>query len=123
MMLYKIMLSLVVFGAVAGYVNSTGMYSVHAPVSGTIGIGEAQVTDMSNNIKSASVNPLFSVTLLWVCLNVLFSAALALLTVIPFLTAWGVPPGLALMVQTPVWLVMAWGIYQMSTGHETQGMD
>jgi hypothetical protein len=37
--------------------------------------------------------------------------------------AWGIPAPIALAIQTPIWLVMAWGLYEMWTGHTPPAMD
>jgi hypothetical protein len=123
MMLYKIMLCLVVFGAVNGAIDSLQIYSYKTPQQEVGGIGQAEVTDLSNTMSGAPLNPFTAYFVLTTIIRVLGSAALALLTVIPFLMAWGIPFAFALMIQTPIWLVMAWGFYEMWTGHTPPAQD
>lgn len=123
MMLYKIMLVLVVFGAVNGAIDATGLYTLRTPQSETNGIGQAEVTDLSNTMSGSPLNPFTAYFMLTTAMRILLTAALALVTVIPFLMAWGVPFLIAVAIQTPIWLVMAWGIYEMATGHVPPAQD
>jgi len=123
MMLYKIMLCLVVFGATVGMMNSLQLYPVSSPTDGNKGITEAQVTDMSKNMANAPLNPFSSIFLASMLLNMILSAGLALLTIIPFLTAWGIPLPLAGAIQTPIWFVMGWGLWEMHTGQTPPAQD
>jgi len=123
MMLYKIGLCLMILGAVSAVIQDTGFYPVNIPQTSAKGITEAEVIDLANNVENAPINPLSSLFMLQMIIHVLISAFLALITIIPFLTAYGCPLGLAVIIQTPIWLVMAWGLYQMWTGHASMGMD
>ena len=123
MMLYRIVLCLVIFGAASAAIEDAGFYPVHLPQTGNTGITEAQVTDLSNAASNTPVNAFSAFTLLTMLGHVLLSAFLAVITVIPFLTAYGVPMEFAVMIQTPIWLVTAFGVYQMYTGHQATGMD
>ena len=123
MMLYKIVLCLVIFGATSAAIEDAGFYPVHLPHTGNTGITEAQVTDLSNAASNTPVNAFSAFSLLMMLAHVLGSAFLAVLTVIPVLTAYGIPMEFAIMIQTPIWLVTAFGFYQMYTGHQATGMD
>lgn len=123
MMLYKIVLVLVVFGAISGVIEESGFYPTHLPQSGHTGISEAQVTDLSNAASNTPINIFSSFVVLSMVINVLITTFKTVITVIPLLTAYGVPLGLAVAIQTIIWLVMAWGIYEMWTGHTPPAMD
>ena len=123
MMLYKIVLCLVIFGAVAGAINDAGFYTTKLPTTGNTGITEAQVRDLSQSAQNTAVNPFSAFSLLLMLGGVLLNAFLAVITVIPLLMSYGVPAEFAVMIQTPIWLVTAFGVYQMYTGHQATGMD
>lgn len=123
MMLYKIVLCLLIVGGVTSVINESGFYSMHIPESGMTGMSEAQVTDLTNSAKSAPTNPFSMFIVLQTLVSVLISTFLVVITVIPLLTAYGVPFGFACMIQAIVWTVMAVGVYQMYTGHQMPGMD
>lgn len=123
MMLYKIVLVLAIFGAVTGIINETGFYPTVLPSSGAVGISQAQVTDMSGSAVNSPVNAFSAWSVLTMCLGVLFSTFQSVVLVSSILVAYGCPTGLAIGIQGIVWLVMAMGIYQMSTGHNTTNMD
>lgn len=123
MMLYKIMLVLIVFGAVNGMLNTVGLYSQKLPTTGNTGITEAQVTDLTRAAGKTPINPWTSYTVLSTVFGVIASVALSLVTIIPMLTAYGIPLPLAVAIQTPIWLVLAWGVYEMWTGHSSPSQD
>jgi hypothetical protein len=123
MMLYKIVLVLVIFGAVTGIINSSGFYPVKLPDSGIKGMSQAQVTDLSNAATSTPANPFSAFVLLQTLVGVLISTFTAVIVVAPLLIAYGCPVALAAGIQVVIWLIMAMGIYQMYTGHQSPGMD
>lgn len=123
MMLYKIMLCLTVFGAVAGMMNTLNFYGLQSPTTGNPGVTEEQATEVTGAVSNSPLNMFTGYFVLMLLLNVLGSAALALVTVIPFLVAWGVPVELATAIQVPIWLVLAWGVYEMWTGHTPPAQD
>jgi hypothetical protein len=123
MMLYKIVLVLVIVGVASGIVNESGFYPVALPESGHTGMTEAQVTDLSNSASNTPVNAFSTFVILGQLVNVLITTFKTVITVIPLLTAYGVPLPLAAGIQIIIWLVMAMGVYQMYTGHQTPGMD
>lgn len=122
MMAYKIMLVMIIFGAVNGALNTSGMYLKKLPEQNAQ-ITQAQVTEMTKSVGNAPLNPWTMYTVIAMVFGVIGSALLALLTVIPILTAYGCPMWLALCIQTPLWLVVAWGIYEIYTGHVTIPQD
>lgn len=122
MMAYKIMLVMLIFSAVNGGLNSLGWYSTKLPEQKAI-ITEAQVTDLTKQTGETAVNPWTMWTVIKVFFQVIGGALLSLLTIIPFLLAYGVPVEIAVMIQTPIWLVLIWGIYGIWTGHVSQSQD
>ena len=121
MMLYKIMLALVIFGAVIGAINESGIYSVQIPETGAT-IEEEDVISFTE-AQDDPLNYFFIFSAIASALKVLGSAFLAVLTIVPQLKALGLDYIWAFMIQTPIWLVEVWGIYQFKTGYQTQGMD
>jgi len=122
MMAYKIMLVMLIFSAVNGGLNSLGWYTTKLPEQKAI-ITEAQVTDLTGQASDTAVNPWTMWTVIKMVFQVVGGALLSLLTIIPFLLAYGVPLEIAIMIQTPIWLVLVWGIYGIWTGHVSMSQD
>ena len=123
MMAYKIMLVMLIFSAVNGGLNSLGWYGSVTLPNSNASITEAQVTDLTQQAGETTVNPWTMWTIIKVFFQVIGGALLSLLTVIPFLTAYGVPFEIAMMIQMPIWLVLIWGIYGIWTGHVSTSQD
>jgi hypothetical protein len=115
---YKIMLVMLIFSGVCGGLNSLGWYNQKLPDQKVV-LNQAQVTEFSQGVGKMSINPWTGYTMLQTFYNVGGSALLALLSIIPFLTAFGVDFQIALMIQTPIWLVLIWTVYEIWTGHTT----
>lgn len=121
MMLYKIMLSLFVFGLVAGAINVAGIYSVTVPGS-DVSISAADVEDFAGS-SDDGLNYFYVYSGIAAAVRVLGGAILACITILPLLQAFGVPVWLGMILQGPIWLVTIWGLYQFRSGYQTQGMD
>lgn len=121
MMLYKIMLTLFIFGFVTGAINAAGIYSTDIPETGTT-IAEEDVIAFTE-AQDDPLNIFFIYSAITTALRVLGSAFLAVITILPQLHALGVPLVWGMMLQGPIWLVEVWGVYQFKTGYQTQGMD
>lgn len=113
---------MLIFGAVNGGLNAMGLYSMNLPEQKAI-ITEAQVTDFSEQTGDIAINPWTMWSTIKMFYQVIGGALLSLLTIIPLLMAYGVPFQIALMIQTPIWLVLIWGIYGIWTGHVSQSQD
>lgn len=118
MIAYKIMLVMLIFSSVSAGLNTLGWYSVKLPEQKAT-ISQAQVTELTQSAGKVSVNPWTLYTILKMVFQVIGSALLGLLTIIPFLMAFGIDPVIALMIQVPIWLVLGWAIYEIWTGHTT----
>ena len=121
MMLYKIMLSLFIFGLVAGAINESDIYDPRVPDPGFT-IDESAVIGFTDS-QNDPLNFFFIFSAIATALRVLAGAFLAVLTILPLLHALGVPVVWGMMIQGPIWLVTVWGLYQFRSGHQTQGMD
>ena len=122
MMAYKIMLVMLTFCAVNGSINTLGWYTQKLPEQ-RAAITEAEVTDLTQQAAETQVNAWTMWTIIKVIFQVVGGMLLSLLTIIPFLTAYGIPLQIAAMIQMPVWLVLAWGVYGIWTGHVSQSQD
>lgn len=122
MILYKIMLVIFTFGAVAGAINAFGLYSAKVPETG-FELSEASVTDLTQATNEVALGPFTVISILLTVGRVLASGFLAVLSIIPMLMQYGVPAIAAAMVQAPVWLVEAWGLYQFYTGYSSLNQD
>jgi len=122
MMAYKIMLVMLIFSSVSAGLNGLGWYATKLPEQG-VSVSQAHVTELTQSVGKISINPWTSYTLLQTFFQFAGSALLGLLTIIPFLTAFGVDPQIALMIQAPIWLVLAWAIYEIWSGHITTSQE
>lgn len=122
MMLYKIMLTMLIFSVVNAGLNASGLYLTKLPEQQSA-VTQAQVVDLTTTVGNAQSNPWTALAVLGTVFRFLMDMALGLLTVLPMLLAFGVPMWLALMIQTPIWLILAWGVYEMWTGHSSKMQD
>lgn len=123
MMIYKIVLFLMIFGAISGVINESGFYSVKVPTTGYKGMTEAQVTDLSNSAANTPVNAFSGFAVIVSLVKIIGSSFLAVATVIPFLVGFGMEANFAVAIQGIIWFVTAIGLYQMYTGHQLSGME
>lgn len=121
MMLYKIMLTLFIFGLVCGAINESGIYDHPLPTSDPQ-ITQADVEDFAGQTGDG-LNFFFVYTAIATSIRVLGGAILSCITILPLMYSLGVPVWLGMVVQGPIWLITIWGIYEFKTGHQTMGMD
>jgi hypothetical protein len=122
MMAYKIMLVMLIFSSVNAGINASGMYLTKLPEQ-SAKISTAQVTDLTTSVSTAPLNPWTTFTMLEMVLGVIGSALLGLITIAPLLLSFGFPLWEALMISSPMTLVIAWGLYEIVTGHVTIPQD
>jgi hypothetical protein len=115
MMLYKIILFLFILGSVSTGINSSGIFPVNVPVQTTATMSQAQITDLTNSTKGP-VSPLSMITITMLFVSSILGGLLAVVFVVPLMLSWGVPLYIALMFQGPLWIVEAFGVYQILTG-------
>jgi hypothetical protein len=120
---YSIFMFLFIFGAVTGSINQLGIIDYQLPQSNVNTINQAQVTDLSNTASSAGLNPFFIFYVIQTFGKVLFTGLLTCATVLPLMVGFGVPIVIATMFQGPIWIVEAFGIYQLITGYNMGGME
>jgi len=115
LMLYKVILFLFVFGAVCTGLNTSGIFTTALPVQSTASISQTQITDLTNTTQGP-VAALGVVSFMAVFVGSILGGLLAVLSIIPMMTAWGIPLWIALIFQTPLWIVEIAGIYKVVTG-------
>lgn len=122
MILYKIVMAILIVGAVSSGINESGLYKMALP-SSRAAVTEAQVTDYQTGLVEHPLGPFAILEVIWSFLKVMAAACLALVTIIPLMLAWGFPLWAAGMVQIPVWFLEAVGLYQLVTGYQVTGME
>lgn len=122
MKLYTIILTLFIFGFVTAGINASGMFKQPIPTT-DVGFNESGVTEVTEGAQSVGTNPVSMIAMILVFFRVMASAALAVVTILPILSSWGVPLWAGMMVQGPVWYVELGGLYQWATGHTMGGME
>jgi hypothetical protein len=123
MKLYAIMLFLFIFGFVNAGINEAGIFDVKLPNSNPQ-ITEAQAGQFTQGVGELNpLNPFFIYSMIVSFLKMFGQACLAVVTILPLMYSYGVPIYIGMMIQGPIWLVEAVGIYQLVTGYQMQGMD
>jgi hypothetical protein len=118
MISYDIILTIIIFCAVSGALNSVGWYHVQLPTTGgSVGMTEAQVTDLTRTSGNTPVNAWTSITQMAGAFRLIGTCLLGLLTIIPFLTAFGVPLVWATAIQIPIWFIVGFTVWEMWSGH------
>jgi hypothetical protein len=115
MMLYKIILFLFILGSVSTGLNASGIFPAQMPVQSTATINQAQITDLTNSTKGP-VSPLSVISIGMLFVGSILGGLLAVVFVVPLMLAYGIPMYIALMFQGPLWIVEAFGVYQIVTG-------
>ena len=120
---YSIFMFLFLLGVVTGSVNQLGIFDYQVPTTNVNTISQAQVMDLSNTASTAGLNPFFIFYIIQTFGKVLFTGLLTCATVLPLMVSFGVPVTIAIMFQAPIWIVEAFGIYQLVTGYNMGGME
>ena len=121
---YDIMLALFIIGIVSTALNTIGILPSSFPAQNEA-MNESTVEDITGLAQSSesNVNSLFSSIMLVKMLGFFISIFFTILTVIPFLLEWGVPPDIAIMIQLPIWLLEIIFIAQFITGRSMKQME
>lgn len=122
MKLYSILLFLFIFGLVSAGLNESGMFEVSIPTNEN-DLEESNIQEIGEGVENTGINPLTGFMLIFTFFRIFFSAVMAIVTILPILSAWGVPLWAGMMVQGPIWIVEIAGFYQFVTGHQMQGME
>ena len=122
MKLYTIILTLFIFGFVTAGINASGMFKQKVPES-EIGFNEEDVQEITEGVQGVGTNPVTTLAAIGLFFRVLASALLAIVTILPILSSWGVPLWAGMMVQGPVWWVEFTGLYEWWTGNSVLGME
>lgn len=120
MMLYKLALCLFIAGAVITGLNDSGMFASAIPEPNIQQMSEDDVVDLTEAGGNADTNPLFTLSIIAIAAKSLFMGLVSVVSIIPLLLSMGVPSWIAVMIQGPIWLVMAVGIYQIFTGNRIE---
>jgi hypothetical protein len=120
MMLYKIALSIFIFAAVCTGINDSGIFTITVPESNVNQMEQADVQDLTDT-ASGEVTGLFTIGFVIVAIKSIIAGLVAIFSILPLLTSWGVPLWIGMIFQAPLWFVEAVGIYQFVTGVNVEG--
>ncbi len=131
MKLWSIALCLFIFGFGVTCVNDLNVFGTTVPVTNVATVTEGEITDISEQVSTTGLNPLFTFFVVQTFMKAMVSGFLAILSILPIfislLGAFGVPVTISLpigmIIQGPIWFVMLNGLYQMYTGYNEQGME
>ena len=98
---------LIVFGAVCGMFNASGIFDVSLPGSEYTGIDEQTVTELTEGVIYAESNPLGGLSSLITIGSSVFKWILMALVVAPVAMAFGIPAWIAVALSTPIWYIYA----------------
>lgn len=120
MMIYKLALCLFIAGAAITGLNDSGIFTTAIPEPNINQISQDDVVDLTNAAGNADVNPVFTLSIIAIAAKSLFMGLVSVVSIIPLLLSMGVPGWIAIMIQGPIWLVMAAGLYQIFTGNRLE---
>jgi hypothetical protein len=126
---YSIFIFLFIFGVVSGSLNTLAIFDVNMPQNNVNTVNQADVMDLSNTASTAGLNPFFIFYIIQSFGKVMFTGILTCATILPlivgFLSFLPLPQAIAIgmIFQAPVWIVCAFGIYQLVTGYNMGGME
>lgn len=131
MKLWSIALCLFIFGFGVSAVNSLGIFNATVPGPQHTAISSEEITDVSEQVMSTGLNPLFIFFVIQTIGRALISGFIAILSILPLfcttLGAFGIPllisVPIGMLIQGPIWFVMLNGLFQMITGYNEQGME
>ena len=116
---YLVLMSLFVFGSVCTMLNTSGILPTALPVQSQATISQTQITDLSNTTKG-NVNPLFELSFMAVFVGSVWGGLVSMFTILPLLSAFGIPAYIGVMIQGPIWLVEVFGLYYLLTGKDVE---
>jgi hypothetical protein len=131
MKLWSIALCLFIFGFAVSAVNDLGIFHATIPGPEQTAINSDEITDVSEEVMSTGLNPLFIFFSIQTIGKTLISGFIAILSILPLfcatLGAFGIPLlisiPIGMVIQGPIWFVMLNGLFQMITGYNEQGME
>lgn len=114
----RLAVAIFAFTFIVGGLNSLLIFDTQLPSTG-VNITEDQIRDLSGSVTQTEVGPLFYINLLIKIGGAILMGLLSVLTIIPFLMAYGIGPTIGMIFQGPIWFVYALDIFRMFTGHAT----
>lgn len=120
-MVIPIVVFVFVFGAMATYINSTGLYSYQAPTSNAAMSNTQQLNDMNNALQNTQQNPWYAPMMqLGIFANSIMGGVIAIFTLGPLLASYGIPLGLATVILSPAALCLGMWLFQMWLGRDPE---
>lgn len=119
---YSIFIALFILGAMLTGINDSGLYNVALPETQAT-ISQAEIRDVNEGIAEQGVNPLSVMFSLFFFIKVLIGGFISLFAIGVVIMQFGFPLWMAAIPQAGAWIVELWGLYQIVTGHQTQGAD
>lgn len=96
---------LIVFGAVCGMFNASGVFEVQLPGSEYSGFDEQTVSELTDGAVYAETNPLGGLSAIVTLASSVFAGVIQGLLVAPLAISLGVPWWIAVPISTPVWFI------------------
>ena len=113
-MAYPILVFIFIFGAVAGYVNETGLYtSVYTIPHGSSVMTEGSVQELTTQAQAVNPSPLSYLDWISLFIKVIAAGVTALFTLGPLLESFGIPSGMAGMFVSPLGIILAFWLVEI----------
>jgi hypothetical protein len=120
-MVIPIVVLVFAFGAFGTYINSTGLYKYQAPESGASMMNTTSLSDMNQGLLATAQNPWYAPMLqLSILANSVIGGVIAIFTLGPLLTSYGIPLGLAGVFISPAAIILAMWMFQMWLGRDPE---
>ena len=121
MMLYKVMMVLFIFGAVIQGFNVSGLGIYKLPETSEANYDNATIMEYVDSQTDKPAMGSFTILeSIWSFMSVIAAGLTAVFALAIILINFGVPAWMAIMIQTPIWLIEAVGIYQIITGNRVE---
>lgn len=110
---YPMILFIFIFGAGMTYINETGLYAIKMPESGiTTNTSQASTfnTALTESSKESGLSVIEQVWLMGKCV---LGGIVAILTLGPLLSSFGIPGGLIVFIISPLGIILVFWLIEM----------
>jgi len=118
-MAYPILVFIFIFGAVAGYINETGLYcnpnniDCYTIPHGSSVMTEGSVQELTTQAQAVNPSPLSYLDWIFLFIKVIAAGVTAIFTLGPLLKSFGIPVGMEGMFVSPLALIVAFWLVEI----------
>lgn len=102
---FEIAIFLIIFGAVCGIFNASGIFDVHLAAGMPDGYSEETIMPFVENAADAAANPFGTFAGILPLISAVLIGVVQALTITPLLMSFGVPVWIAIPISLPIWFI------------------